>query len=73
MSFTCRAITRDLHGKYLHLTRENTRDTMRRISRVCKVVVELYRSITAYMYVLLLILCGYPWWYSPRAATFKHG
>ena len=57
MSFTCRAITReiprvvarhvtcknDLHGKYLHLTRKNTRDTTRGISRVCKVVVELYR------------------------------
>ena len=56
MSCTCRAITHeiprvvarpvtyDLHGKYLHLTRENMRDTMRRMSRVYKVVVELYRT-----------------------------
>ena len=59
MSSTCRVITHeiphvvarpvtckynDLHGKYLHFTRENTRDTTRGMSRVCKVVVELYRN-----------------------------
>ena len=61
MSSTCRIITReiprvvarpimckinnDLHGKCLRFTRENTHDTTRGMSCVCKVVVELYRML----------------------------
>ena len=69
MSFTCRAITReiprvvarhvtyknDLHGKYLYLTRENMRDTTRGIYRVCKVVVELYRRSTTRMMMTMMM------------------
>ena len=36
----------DLHGKYLHFTRENTRVPKHGVSRVCEVTVELYRIYT---------------------------
>ena len=37
----------DLHGKYLHFTRENMRGYTRGMSRECEVTVELYCIIKA--------------------------